>query len=136
MLNDLKDNVKVVAMIHPASYTGTVADGEIIDLQGYDSCVVCVQTGVVATADGSNYFTFTISEGDDPALGDAATATAIQGSFAVLNSTTADDVQVLSKVGYVGTKRYIRLVATETETASAIFSGFAVLGSARVAPVA
>lgn len=135
MLNDIKDNVKVVSMIDPASYTATKSDGSIIDLQGYDSCVVCVQTGAIATADGSNYVTFTISEGDDAALGDAATATAIQGSFAVLNSTSADDSMILSKVGYVGTKRYIRVVATETGTTEAIYSAFAILGSARSAPV-
>jgi len=45
-------------------------------------------------------------------------------------------VQVMSKVGYVGGKRYARLVATEANTFQGFVSAVAILGSPRVAPVA
>jgi len=137
MLNDLKDNIHATAAMHPAEYSATKADNPIIDLQGYESCVFIVSTGAISAADGTNTYTFTVEHGDDVALGDATSAASyLQGSFAVLNSTTADDVQVMSKVGYVGGKRYVRLVATEANTFQGFVSAVAILGSPRVAPVA
>jgi len=60
MLNDLKDNIKAVAAMHPAEYSATKADNPIIDLQGYESCAFIVQTGAISAADGSNTYTFTV----------------------------------------------------------------------------
>jgi len=137
MLNDLKDNIHATAAMHPAEYSATKSDNPIIDLQGYESCVFIVSTGAISAADGTNTYTFTVEHGDDVALGDATSAASyLQGSFAVLNSTTADDVMVSSKVGYVGGKRYVRLVGTEANTFQGFISAVAILGSPRVAPVA
>ncbi len=126
-MKDLKSNLAVDVCIPPAQYTSTKNDGTIVDLKGYNGCVAMVVTGVVSTADGSNYFTPTLVVGDDSNLSDGATATELIGSFEVINSTTADDLSAWF-VGYYGTKRYARVVLTETGTADAIMGAYIIKG--------
>lgn len=124
---DLKNFLDVDMCIAPAQYTGTKSDGTIIDLQGYESATVMVGIGAVSTADGSNYFTITVTEGDNSALSDGATATKLIGAFELINSTSADP-NTVQLVGYYGGKRYVRVVATETGTADATFGCWVIKG--------
>ena len=119
-----------------ASRTAT-GNGEIIDTRGYGALTFIVQLATVTTADASNYFTLTLQAGDDSGLSDGATVTAatgLIGSNLVINdSTTQSDF--IGMMGYSGGKRYVRLVATETGTASAAFSAVAVQELAHIQPV-
>lgn len=119
-----------------ASRTAT-GNGEIIDTTGFDSLTFIVTLATVTTADSSNYFTITLQHGDDASLSDAATVTAatgLLGSNLVINDTTPL-LNHIGLMGYAGGKRYVRLVATETGTASAAFSATAVKTLPTVAPV-
>lgn len=113
----------------------TTTNGDIIDLQGFDSCTFLFQTGTVTDGD----YTVLIQEGDDSGLSDAAavadadlTATEASVSF------TADtDDNVVSKIGYIGSKRYVRFnVVSANTTSGAVVGAQAVLGDASFAPVA
>lgn len=136
-MRDSLNQTKVTSAFNYASNTATANGTNIIDMQGYDSCVFVVQLATVTTADASNYFTFTLQAGDASDLSDGATVTAatgLLGSNLVVNDTTGLSNKV-GLMGYAGGKRYVRMVATETGTASAAFSAVAVQGMPHVAPV-
>lgn len=137
MLRDSLNGTKVTSAFDYASRTATANGTNIIDMRGFGSCSFAVQLATVTTADSSNLFTFTITHGDESDLSDAATVTAalgLLGSNLVINdSTTQSNMRGI--MGYVGGKRYVRLVATETGTASAAFSADCIQGMGAVQPV-
>ena len=121
MLRDLLNDMKVTSAFNYASRTATANGTNIIDMQGFSSCSFVVQLATVTTADASNLFTFTITHGDDSALSDAVTVTAalgLLGSNLVIHDA-ATQSHMRGIMGYGGGTRYVRLVATETGTASA-----------------
>lgn len=135
-MRDSLNQTKVTSAFNYADRSATANGTNIIDMQGYDSCLFVVQLATVTTADASNYFTLTIQAGDASDLSDGATVTAatgLLGSNLVINATSASNK--VGMMGYSGGKRYARLVATETGTAVAAFSAVAVQGLPHVAPV-
>ena len=137
MLRDSLNGTKVTSAFDYASRTATANGTNIIDMRGFGACSFVVQLATVTTADSSNLFTFTISHGDDSALSDAATVTAatgLLGSNLVINDS-ATQSNMRGIMGYVGGKRYVRLVATETGTASAAFSADCIQEMATTQPV-
>lgn len=135
-MRDKLNNQKVSKAFAYASRTAT-GNGEIIDTRGFGALTFVIQLATVTTADSSNYFTFTIEAGDDSGLSDKATVTAATGllgtNLVINDSATQSDL--IGMMGYSGGKRYVRLVATETGTASAAFSAVAVQALPDVAPV-
>lgn len=135
-MRDKLNNQKVSKAFAYASRTAS-ANGEIIDTRDFGSLTFIIQLATVTTADATNFFTFTIQHGDESNLSDAATVTAATGllgtNLVVNDSTTQSDM--IGMMGYAGGKRYVRLVATETLTASAAFSAVAVQELPDVAPV-
>lgn len=134
-MRDSLNQIKATSAFDYASRTATANGTNIIDMQGFDSCSFVVQLATVTTADASNYFTFTLQAGDASDLSDGATVTAatgLLGSNLVINDALSNKVGIM---GYAGGKRYVRMVATETGTASAAFSAVAVQGMPHVAPV-
>lgn len=130
------NNQKVSKAFAYASRTAS-ANGEIIDTRGFGAITFVVQLATVTTADSSNYFTLTLEHGDDSSLSDKATVTAATGllgtNLVINDATTQSDF--VGMMAYAGNKRYVRLVATETGTASAAFSAVAVQELPHVAPV-
>jgi hypothetical protein len=105
----------------------------IIDCQGYDAVTLVIVTGTDADADAT--FTALLEEGDASNLSDAAavadadmvTMTAGTAPEAAASYTFADDFETRA-VGYIGTKRYIRLTVTPAaNTGNAFLAGVAVL---------
>lgn len=133
---DLYHSVKHVSALDPVVLSATT-NGAIVDTKGYESVTFVVQTGVAtAGPDASNYITVTIQEGDSATLTDAATVTAANtlGTAPVIDA--AGDASNEFRFGFLGTKRYARLVFTETGTFSAPASALAILGHPLHAPVA
>lgn len=91
--------------IDPGIFTATET-GAIIDTQGFDSAMVLLAVGTVT--DGTH--TMTLEDGDDSGLSDAATVsgTDMDGTLAALASDTNQSA------GYLGGKRYLRIVNTVT----------------------
>jgi len=114
--------------------TDTTTDGDVIDTQGYDSLTFVFQTGTVTDGDylplieESDVVTF---GGEESAVADAdLTVTEAAAGF----TADTDDNQI-SKIGYTGAKRFVRLAIVSTNTSSgAVVGAIAVLGHGRAQP--
>lgn len=129
-MRDIVHNLGVALALSPAVQAATIK-GNAIDLLGFDSVMFVVNTGAIAS---SGNFTITVEESDTATDGDfaAAPAAAVIGSTLV-NPLTADGS---FKVGYVGDKRYARVVATKNSGTSIAAGAIAVKGNAALRPAA
>lgn len=135
-MKDLHNNVDVRRAISPVSVADNTAQvSQIIDMQGYKSLEFCIATGSIADADAT--FTVLVEDGDDSGLSDAAAVADdnLLGTEA-LAGFQFDDDDSTKKIGYRGTKRYVRMTITPASNASAaLLSAVAVLGHPDKAPV-
>jgi hypothetical protein len=129
-LRDLVDNLKVVNPIVPqvVSTTGTVLTGVTgVDTRDYDSAMVVFNSGAIV---GSGLYTPSVYESDDDSTYTAVAAADLQGT--ALTNLTASAVQ---KIGYIGSKRYIKPALTYVSGTSVAASASVVLSRAHRAPV-
>ena len=131
MNKDLKNNIATCFMMLPATTTAT-ATTNLADLQGFESAAFLVQYGTLTNADAGDYFTAKLQESDSvvgTTFTDVAAADLI-GAFTDTTATTAN----IQRVGYIGKKRYVRVVITETadtNNITGIISVVALLANAR-----
>lgn len=112
----------------PAVLSATTTDTGV-DLQGFNSALVIVATGAIA---GSGDFTTKLQESDASGSGYTDVAAAdLLGSF----PETLEASSVV-KVGYIGTKRYIRTVTTKNSGTSIAAAIVVAKGHPFDAPVA
>jgi hypothetical protein len=117
-----------VEALAQAQITATT-NGVIVDTHDYNSVAFLVQIGDIAALSAVNYITITAEEGDAANLSDAVAipVTRRHGPAVVLNDTVAANTVI--GTGYAkGTKRYMRLVFTETAIADVDLSAVALLG--------
>jgi hypothetical protein len=129
MAKDLFNNVKVARMISPISpaATGTI-NSQIVDTAGFNSCTVVIAagaqgagvTGVTPILQESN----TTTTGEFTAVADAD----LLGTEAAAVLSAAAGANKQAKLGYVGSKRYVRLQLGVTGSATGVYSAVAVLG--------
>ena len=135
-LRDLKSNIGASESIRPAAHTATVT-GETVDTRGYDSAMALVAVGAVSGTDDSPsnpaVFVVKLQESDTTMDGDFTdvASTDLQGTF-----STSLVQNTVERVGYIGSKRYVRAVITKTSGTSAAASAVIVLGDAHIKPVA
>lgn len=114
---DMKSDTQVaVGLIATLSGT-TPAKGNIIDTTGYEAVTFAVMTGTVTDAGTASGFGFEVQESDTTA--DAAFTAAADEDLVGLESalTVTDDTydsKAVGSIGYVGSKKYCRIVATGT----------------------
>jgi hypothetical protein len=125
-MSDIKNNISVASTIVPAAYTATTT-GTGVDLAGYDAAAVVIVTGAVTSGD----FSVEVQESDASASGYTAVANAdLDGTEpATITAST------VTEIGYLGRKRYIRVVATDTAAADAVFGVHVVRANPRKRPV-
>lgn len=130
------------SLIHPTgAKVITVADttavvSGIVDRKGYDSLTFLIAAGTLADADAT--FAVLVEEGDNSALSDAAAVADgdLIGTEALAGFQYDDDGES-RKIGYKGTKRYVRCTVTPTaNSGSAPIAIIPVLGNPMVAPTA
>lgn len=128
-MRDLVNNIGTVAALAPAVLTAT-ATGAALDLIGFGSAAVVINTGAIASAGD---FTAKLQESDTTTSGDFTDVAAghIEGSF-----PTSLEESAVVKVGYKGFKRYIRLVVTKNGGTSIAASAVLIKGHAAERPVA
>jgi hypothetical protein len=137
-MQNLVQNVKAELAKAVAAVTAT-GQSAVVDLQGFGSVFFLLVCGLITTADGSNYFTMTIEEGDESDGSDMVAITdtdRLLGTPTVINHATNFDDTIHKFGAVVGTKRYMRVKYTETGTADGIFGIVAIKGHPRHAPVA
>ena len=131
---DILNSIKVTPAINPgAAITGNAAtNGAVIDTQGFESVTFAVQSGTIT--DGS--FAVKIQEGDQPTLSDASDVVAGDYIGAAISFAAAAN-NLVKKIGYRGSHRYIRAVLTQAgATNGGVMSAVAILGNAHNNPVA
>lgn len=137
-MRDFLNSLHPVRALSPAA---AVADNtpyvsQIIDLLGYEGCCFLLLAGGIADADTT--LTVLLEHGDAANLSDAAAVADAQlvGTEALAGLTFADDNEP-RKLGYIGSKRYLRMTVTPANNSGNIFlSILALLGKPRYAPTA
>ena len=145
-MQDLTHNIVVSNSIINAVKTAA-ANGSGVDLKGFEEATAIVDVGAEGdTLSGSVYFEISLEHSDDDSTyTDVVQADIINGTIAAggiwlkLDGTTGGDPDTTGgqwQVGYVGGKRYVRLVLakTGTHTNGTPISGVIVKSRPRVAP--
>jgi hypothetical protein len=129
-MRDLAPSLGIALALSPAVQAATIK-GNAIDTAGFGSLAFIVNTGAIASA-GS--FTITVQESDTTTDGDFSDVAAAD----LTGDSLADPVAADSsyKVGYIGNKRYARIVATKNSGTSVAIGAVAVKGHASSRPVA
>jgi hypothetical protein len=109
--------------------------GEIIDTQGYQSCMFAIAIGTLADANAT--FTILLQEGDESDLSDASSvADADMHGTETTAAFQFDDDDEVRVLGYRGNSRYVRLTITPAgNTGNADVSAVALLGDPLAGPV-
>jgi hypothetical protein len=120
---DMRNNAEFGLGLSATLSGVTPSAGNWIDMQGWEALTFTVSTGTVTDAGTASGFAFEVQESDTTA---AADATAVVDadlvgleSALIVTSDDADDTLVGS-IGYVGGKRYVRIVATGTTGTNAV----------------
>ena len=145
-MQDLTNNIVVENSIINAVKTAA-ANGTGIDLKGFEEATAIVSVGAEGdTLSSSVYFEISLEHSDDDSTyTDCVQADIINGTIAAggiwlkLDGTTDGDPGTAGgqwQLGYVGGKRYVRLVLAKTGTHSngTPISGLIVKSRPRVAP--
>lgn len=130
--NDL--NFKQLFAPKAATTDNTAYVSNIIDMLGFASCTLVLDTGTLTDADAT--FAVTMEHGDDSALADTAVPAAgdLIGTLAQAGFDFSGD-NACRKLGYIGSKRYVRMTVTPTNNTGNVFlAGVAVLGHPKVSP--
>jgi hypothetical protein len=135
-MRDLLNKIHPVRAISPAAAIAdnTAVVSQIIDRAGYENLTFLISIGALADADAT--FAVTMDHGDAANLSDAAAVPAanVLGTLAKAGFNFADDDKV-RKVGYGGSKRYVRITITPSGNAgNAFISAIALLSTGRFGP--
>lgn len=116
-----------------ANADGTTAyTGSAIDMLGFNSLVITA-SAVYSAADAATY-TLSLTHSDDNSTYEAATGDYIIGPSAALSGSAT-----VQKIGYVGGRRYVKLVVTPsaaaTSTTTVTVTGHAIRQNPGLMPV-
>lgn len=120
-MKDLHNNIDIVSVLDPVVVNATTTHTDI-DLAGFNSAELFIWLGTDANLGASNYLTFTLYDSNDGTnyavveTADMLGVTVSSGVILTVDSTDEDNT--LYHFGYVGGKRYLQLVVTETGTVS------------------
>ncbi len=135
-MRDMANHIEVRRAIAPAApiTDNTPLVSAIIDVAGFNHLVFAILLGALADADAT--FAVLIEHGDAENLSDAQPApdVSLTGSEASAGFNFGDDNKV-RKIGYVGSKRYVRLTVTPANnTGAAPIAAVAILSGSRYLP--
>ncbi len=128
-MRDIASNVGVSLALSPAVQAATIK-GNAIDLSGFESAAIVINTGAIA---GSGDFAAKLQESATTTDGDFTDVVAAH-LIGSLPASLAADTSV--KQGYIGHKRYVRVVLTKNSGTSIAVGAVALTGHAHVRPVA
>lgn len=143
-MKDLFNNIGVVTVIPAAEYDDDNTPAAI-DLQGFNSAVIALSIGVGGiTFTTNNKIEFKLTHSNDDSSYEAVTVADLQGvdevgTGGIIHALTAAHANpTLTKIGYVGGRRYLKLLAdfAGTHGTGTPISAVALLGDATKAPVA
>jgi len=127
-MRDMATTIGGIAAIAPAVLSATTTS-PAIDLRGFNSATVFLNTGAIVSAGD---FTAKLQESDTDQGGDFTDVAAANMIGAFPASLLAAS---LVKIGYIGPKRFVRLVTTKNGGTSIAAGATIILGNSRTAPV-
>lgn len=142
-MRDIHNNIGIVTGIAPAVYSADTTPAAI-DLLGFEAAEVVVHVGVGGiTFSGTNKIEFVLTHSDDDvsysnvALADVLGLESVTSGI-VLALTAAHAAATVTRVGYIGGKRYLKLLAdfSGTHGAGTPIAATVVKGDALSRPVA
>jgi hypothetical protein len=134
----LHDSLASAVLLEAQDLAHTDTASAWLDTKGYAGADLIVAIGALTGVDGSNYVLPILQESDlttDVSASNVATAD-IAGAFTSVNSSSLDSV--VQRVGYCGSKRYVRVKLDYTGTAisAGICGVYAIVGFAHNEPAA
>lgn len=140
MRKDLHNRVYPKTLFPPIAAqtnSNTARVSNIIDTAGYESLELVLINGT--NTDANATFAVLVEDGDNSALSDNAAVddAHLLGTEALAAFTFAND-DICRKIGYLGTKRYVRVTVTPTgnDAGDWFMAGVALLGHAKSASTA
>ncbi|MGY4572590.1 hypothetical protein [Bradyrhizobium sp. USDA 3256] len=137
-MRDQANNIHIKTAFAPAAAVtdNTAQVSAILDVLGYGSATLAFVTGTLSDADAT--FAVLLEESNDSGMSGAAAVADkdMIGTEALAGFTFADDGEV-RKLGYIGSKRYIRATITPTgNTGNLFLAGMWLLGKPSSVPTA
>lgn len=134
-MRDLYHNIAVLQLMAPVDIGDDDTYSSIVDLQDFEQCDIIVNLGVCTAATGNTYVTPTLQDSDSLKEADYA---AVGVTYYLGGLTKVDDLDednTVQHVGYIGSKRYLRVLMDVTSTMSNVpVSITAILSGARHNP--
>lgn len=129
---DLHTGIKLVHSIAPAAIVADT-NGAAIDTKDFESVEFAFHVGTAMVGGG---FSVKLQDSDTGAFGgEQADVTAVDLLGATVDVAIGDANKVF-RIGYIGKKRYVRPVLTETGTITGgVIGCMAILGHPKVGPV-
>mgnify|MGYP000020579200 CR=1 FL=1 len=115
----------------------TPAAGNIVDVTDYAAATFLYQTGAVTDAGAAAGFSIEVQESDTTAAADftaVADADLIGTEASLAVTVDSTDSVAIGSIGYIGTKKYLRVVVTGTTGTDAVVNGVWALQAPRYAP--
>lgn len=137
MIRSNKENQTLKIAID-ATLSGTTAGTALaVDRLGFNSVTFHVFTGTVTDAGTAAGITWELTESDDNSTYTAVADVDLDGLESDLAITLdTSDAVVIGKLGYLGSKRYLKLTPTGTTATDAAVKAVAILSQPNNAPVA
>ena len=136
-MKDITNNLHLQPAFAPkaAVTDGTAQVSSTCDRQGYESVMLAMITGTLTDADA--VWSVLIEDSDDDSTYAAVTDANLNGTETLAGFAFGDDGEC-RKIGYVGTKRYIRATVDDStaNTGNLFLAGVWVLGDAADTPTA
>jgi len=133
-MQDLHNKLDVKRALSPAAATtdNTVFTSQVADLLGYDGAELIIATGSLADADAT--FTLLMEDSSDNSTFATVDPKLLNGTVALGSFDFSADDKVF-KIGYVGSKRYLRAKITPANnTGNAFVSAVWVLAPTILPP--
>ena len=136
---EIHNDIHPVPLIAPvaARTDNTAIVSAIIDTLGFEACELVLVTG--ANTDANATFAVLVEDGDAANLSDntAVADDYLIGTEAAASFTFADDGEC-RKIGYKGSKRYVRMTVTPSgnDSGNIFLAGVAILGKPSSTPTA
>jgi hypothetical protein len=129
-MRDMLSNKQVV-LLGTVTLSGvTPGATSWVDTREFDAVTLILATDTVTDAGTSSGFTFTAQHSDTTVAGDAAAivaADSVDGAIALTVTADADDDKVIGGIGYIGSKRYVRMNGVGTTGTDATVKVYGIL---------
>jgi len=129
-MRDMLSNKQVV-LLGTVTLSGvTPGATSWVDIRGFDAVTLILATDTVTDAGTAAGFTFTAQHSDLTTAASAAAIVAddaIGGTIALSVTADTDDNKLIGGIGYIGSKRYVRLNGVGTTGTDATVKVYAIL---------